>query len=203
MAIISVPAKFGFSSVSRFALQRASNVIRSRYSGARQVISYPYAIWELEATLVEYDSTQASLIRSFLVQLEGQKNTFRLPVPAYTHPSTTFAGNGTANGAAAARVSSIPVTGLTASIPIVSEGDYISINDELKLVTASVASNASGQATIPFKPALRKPIASGQAIIFQNPTILMQATNDDVASWGISPPARQNVKFKAMEAIEL
>lgn len=203
MAIIPIPAKFSFVNVSKFTLLRASNVIRSRYSGARQVISYPFAVWQLEATLVDYDSTEAALIRSFLSQLEGQKNTFKLPVPGYTKPSSGYVGNGLISVAAAARVSSITVSSLTASVPVINEGDYFMLNDELKIATSSVASNSGGVAVITFKPATRKPVTVGMTVTLQNPTILMHAANDDVASWGITPPYRHNVKFIAIEAIEL
>ena len=205
MTIITVPTKFSFTSVSKFTLQRASNVIRSQYSGARQVISYPYAVWLLEATLVDYDSTEARLIRSFLVQLEGEKNTFRIPVPGYSAPTTGYvAGNCLANGIAAARASSMAVDGLSNSTAILNEGDYFSVGDELKVCTASVSSNGSGQiAVLSFKPPLRRAVADNQAVTLQAPTILMHAADDDVAGWGLTPPNRHNIKFKATEAIEL
>lgn len=205
MTIITVPTKFSFTSVTKFALQRATNVIRSQYSGARQVISYPFAVWMLEANLVDYDSTEARLIRSFLVQLEGEKNTFRIPVPGYTTPTTGYvAGNCLANGAAASGASSMAVDGLSNSVAVLNEGDYFSVGDELKVCTASVASNGTGQiASLSFKPPLRRAVADNATVTLQNPTILMHAADDDVASWGLTPPNRHNIKFKAVEAIEL
>lgn len=203
MSIITVPTAFSFTSITKFTLQRATNVIRSRFTAFRQVISYPYSAWVLEGNLVDYDSTQASLIRSFLVQLEGQKNTFRLPVPGYSRPSTGYVtGNALTNGAVAARASSMALDGVTASVPILAEGDYFSVNDELKVCTASVSSNGSGQFTVSFKPPMRKAVADNATVTLQNPTILLSAQDDDVATWGISPPNRHALKMKFIEAIE-
>lgn len=202
MAIIALPSKFGFSSVKSFTLQRQSNTVRSKYTGVRQVIVYPYAVWMLEANLVEYDGQDAALIRSFLTKLQGQKNSFRLPVPGHSKPTTGYTGNALLNGAAAARAMSISVDGLTASTNILNEGDYFTINDELKVATGSFASNGAGQATITFEPFLRKAVADNAAVTFQNPTILMHMAEDDAASWGIKPPYRHNINFDAIEVVE-
>ena len=204
MANVPLPANFAFTSITKFALQRATNIIRSRYTGADQVISYPFAVWYLEGSLVEYDGANAGYIRSFLAQLEGAKNTFRLPVPGYTTPSTGYALNtALVSVAMASRASSVTVNTLTPNVPILAEGDYFMLNDELKIATASVSSNGSGVATIAFKPPARKSGAVGLNVYFQNPTIYMRAQSDDVATWGINPPNRHPIKFKAVEAITL
>lgn len=204
MAIIPLPAAFSFTSVKKFALQRAGNTVRSKYTGVRQTVVYPYAIWILEATLVEYDGAQARAIRSFLAQLEGQKNSFRLPVPGHSKPTTGYAGNALVNNVAgiAARATSMAVDGLTASVPILNEGDYFTVNDELKICTSAIASNGAGQATISFMPAMRKAVPDNTAVTFQNPTILMHAQDDDVANWGLSPPYRHKINFDAIELVE-
>lgn len=204
MAIIDVPAGMTFSKVNSFTLQRASNVLRSKFTGQGQRIVYPFAVWMLEATLNETDGRLAGRIRSFLVQLEGQKNSFRLPVPGYYRPSTGYNnGNPELLTAAAARATSISVHTIAPNLPFLNEGDYFTINDELKMVTASVASNNDGRAVVNFKPALRKPAGGSTKVIIINPTVLMTAEGDDVASWGIGPPTRQSGKFNAVEAVDI
>jgi hypothetical protein len=204
MAVVPVPAAFSFTAITKFTLQRATNAIRSRYTGADQIVSYPFAVWYLEGNLVEYDGANAGYIRSFFAQLEGQKNTFRLPVPGYVTPSTGYAFNSaTIASSMAARASSVVLAGLTPSAPILAEGDYFMMNDELKVCTASVSSNSGGNATVAFKPPARKAGAIGLNVYFQNPTIYMRAQHDDVATWAITPPNRHPVKFQAVEAITL
>lgn len=203
MALITVPTKFAFAKVNSFELQRATNIIRSKYTGQAQRIIYPFAVWGLDAQLTEYDGLDAGKIRSFLVKLEGQKNTFKLPVPGFVKPMTGYSGDGQVSSIMAAQASSIVVKGLTASTSIVAEGDYFVIQDELKMATSAVSSNASGIATISFGPPARKAAAINVAVLFQNPYCLMTAAEDDVASWGVAPPIRQAVKFLAVEAVEI
>lgn len=204
MAIITLPTAFSFTSIKKFALDRQGNTVRSRYSGVRQTIVYPYAVWILEGTLVEYDGAQARALRSFLVQLEGQKNSFRLPVPGHSRPTTAYNSNAFVNNVAgiAARATSMAVDGVTASIPILNEGDYFTVNDELKVCTVATASNGAGQATINFMPPMRKAVPDNTVVVFVNPTILMHSQNDDVANWGIGPPYRHKINFEAIEVIE-
>jgi hypothetical protein len=203
MAVISLPANFSFTSVKRFALQRASNVTRSKYTGVRQKIIYPFAVWIFEANLVEYDGQNASKLRSFLVQLEGKKNTFRLPVPGYSKPTTNNVNaNAAVRIAAAARATTLFAKSLPASVAALNEGDYFTIQDELKMVTISTASDGSGFAQIDFQPPLRKPAAVDVAITLINPTCLMEAQDDDIADWALSPPYRHKVTFDAIEAID-
>jgi len=200
MAIITLPSAFSFTAVKKFSLQRAGNTVRSKYTAVRQTVVYPYAVWMLEATLVEYQGAQANAVRSFLVQLEGQKNTFRLPIPGYTKPSTGYSGNALVNGAVAARATSMAIDGLTPSTAILNDGDYFTVNDELKMCVGNIASNASGQATVSFQPFMRKPVSDNATVTLQNPTVLMQSADDD-AAWGLSAPTRHKVSFSAIEDV--
>lgn len=203
MAIIALPAKFSFTKINSFKLQRASNALRSKYTGQGQIVVFPYAVWMLQGTLVEYDGLDAGRIRSFLALLDGQKNTFRLPVPGFSKPMTGYAGNAFVNGAVAARAMSMAIDGMGANTSIVAEGDYFTINDELKIVTQAGATNALGQMVINFKPGLRAAVADNSVVIFQNPTCLMRAVDDDVAGWGVSAPIRQQTSFNAIEAVSI
>lgn len=201
MAIIAVPSILGFTNVGALRLRRSTNILRSRYTAQAQKVSLPYAIWMLEGKLRPYQDAQAGIIRSFLVQLDGQKNEFRLPVPGYTKPISGYPNNAAMDVAAAARATSITVAAPASAFNFLSEGDYFVIQDELKLVTAAVNLNGANKATISFKPPLRKAAAVGVAVTLQNPWCYMQAADDDVAEWAIEAPVIQNSPFNAIEAI--
>lgn len=203
MALVALPAKFSFTGLPTFKLQRASNSLRSKYTGQGQHVVFPYAVWQLTGTLVEYDGLDAGDIRAFLVDLDGVANTFRLPVPGFTRPMTGYMGNAVSVGVTNARATSISATVTSNNTPIVARGDYITINDELKMVTQAVASNGAGALIISFKPPLRKAVAAATPIYLQNPWCLMRAADDDVAKWGVAPPVRQKTSFEAIEAVDI
>lgn len=216
MGIIALPTKFAFTSVNRFGLVRRTNVLRSRYTGQGQRVVYPYAVWEFDGDLVEYDGPEAAAIRAFFALLEGQKNSFRLPIPGYTRPSTIYGnnvvasptyGNPLTNAAALVRASAISIrdfnSGLANNLAAFDAGDFITIQDELKIITAPVAFNATSDAVINFKPALRKAVANNVQIIVKNPIVLMVAADDDVATWGLKAPFRHQLKLSAIEAMDI
>lgn len=203
MAIITLPTNFSFTSVSRFGLTRNSNVLRSKYTAVRQVLVFPYAIWEFEGTLVEYDGANANAVRSFLVQLEGVQNKFKLPVPGYTKPTTGYISVFSVNLSAAVGATSVSFAVGTASTAIFNDGDYFTINDELKMVVGNAVSDGSAKVVVNFKPALRKAVTGITPCQLLNPYCLMSAVDDDVANWALKPPFRHGLKLKAIEAIEL
>jgi hypothetical protein len=202
VAVISLPPKVYFEKVDKLQLLRSGVTLRSRYTGKRQVVNFPFAIWVLEGKLVPMEDADARLWRSFLVKLEGMKNTFRLPVPGSTAPSTGFTGNGTVGtGGVGARATSVTVD-VTPSTAIVKEGDYFNIGDELKMATADATSGAGGAVVIPFQPATRKAYAAGQAVTFQAPFIYLAADSPESATWSLERPVRHGIKLICVEAVE-
>lgn len=204
MAIIDLPAKFSFTGVPSFKMQRKGAKLQSKYTGQSQLIVFPFAVWFLEGQLLAYDGLDAGRVRSFLMQLEGQKNTFRLPIPGYSTALTGYTANRLVTVAAASRARSITVGGGAPGTDYLAEGDYITIQDEAKMVTSPVAFDGGGNATISFGPGIRQPVAIGVPVICHSPTVLMRALDDDIADLNITPPVRQGVNnFQVVEAIEI
>lgn len=200
MPTIVLPEKFGFSRVERLQLTRGGLTMRSRYTGQAQRIIYPFAVWEFEGNLVDYPEDQGGReIRAFLAALEGQKNNFKLPVPGYKTPSSGYGANMAINVAAAARAMSVQVGGLPVGTTPLKAGEYITIQDELKLLTADAVVNGAGNATLTFQPPLRSAAANGTAVITQNPYVLLIASDNEAARWSLQAPVRYGFKLEAIE----
>lgn len=206
MALIQLPAKFGLAKVNKWGLMRAGNVVRSKYTGSRQAIVYPYAMWVIDATLIDYPEPEAAAIRAFFTQLQGQANTFQLPVPGYTNPSTGEIDANIVNAV------TIPIGATTASLKaltpnktILNPGDYFTIYDELKIATSTLVADATGSGSVNFLPPMRKQVDSGlttaqRTCIINNPYVLLAADNEDSGIFGIGPPTKHGFDLKASEA---
>lgn len=199
--VIPLPAGVDFEDVE-IGLERADQVMRSGYTGRRQTISWPYALWIVTARTVPYDGLAAGRLRSFLARLKGRVNVFRLPVPGayslagYTGPVGLV--NGAAQGGAA-----VATDGWTPGALIFRDGDYMTVNDELKLVTADVTANGAGQALVPIEPNLRVPPPDDtQLFIGAEAYVLLGAATSDVAKWKLSRPVRHTFNFAAIESFE-
>jgi hypothetical protein len=200
MALISLPSKVHFEKVEKLQLLRAGATIRSKYTGSRQTIVHPFAIWVFQGTLIPVEGADAGEWRSFLTKLEGQKHTFQLPVPGVEAPLSGYQGVLSTSATALARATSISVTG-TANALALKEGDYFTINGELKIATAPVQLNGTGAGTISFQPGLRKPLtATGLVLTLNNPYCVMSAADDEAATWGLERPVRHGIKLSAIEA---
>lgn len=203
-SIITYPSGTGFPAFTGYTLKlvRKSVELRSPYTGKRQTINFAYAVWMFSGTYSKADLVFAGKLRSFLAQLEGKANLFRLPLPEYKAPSTGYAGAaGLVNGANQTG-KSLVTDGWTASAALFKEGDYFNINDELKIITADVSANGTGQATLNFEPAIRTSPADNLVLGVSNPTILLCSTTDEAASWDLTPPILYDFKLDAIEAIE-
>lgn len=157
----------GFSSYT-LKLQRKTVKMESPFTGARQTLAAAYALWAFSGKYTIQDLNKAGALRSFLAQLDGQVNRFKFPLPEVTTPLSAYNGaTGLVNGGSQTG-SSLITDGWTASTLVLAEGDYFTVNNELKMVTAPVLTNGSGQVTITFKPALRSSPADNLQLFIGN-----------------------------------
>lgn len=202
MAVIELPTKVYFDKVDKLQLLRSGMTLRSRYTGKRQHINFPFSLWIFEGKLIPMEGLDAGEWRSFLTSLEGQKNTFRLPVPGSAKPLSGFTGNAViGTGGVAVRAKSMLVSA-TANTLILRKGDYFNVGDELKMSDVNVTTNGSGVASVSFQPAMRAARAAGFAVQIQNPFIYLAAAEDDSGSWALEKPTKHGFKLKCAEAIE-
>lgn len=202
MAVISLPSKVYFNKVDKLQLLRAGVALRSRYTGKRQTVNFPFAMWIFQGTLIPMDGVDAGEWRAFLLSLEGQKNTFRLPVPGSPKPLSGYTGNATVgSGGVAARAKSMQMVA-PANTLILRKGDYFNVGDELKMSDSNVSTNGSGIATVSFQPAMRRAFVAGTAVTIQNPFIYLAADDNDSASWSLDRPVKHGIKLTCAEAIE-
>jgi hypothetical protein len=203
-SIITYPSASGFPGFVSYTLNlgRKSTVMRSPFTGKRQTNNFAYAVWNFTGKYSLTDKANANLMRSFLAQLEGQANAFRFSPPEYVSPSTGYAGAaGLVNGASQTGKSLI-TDGWTASAAVFKAGDFFTVNDEFKVLTADATANGSGQVTLAFEPALRASPADNAALTIVNPTILLCSTDDTAATWDLSPPILYQFQLNAIECIE-
>lgn len=201
MSIITLPAGLVFEKAN-IKMARQTVVLRSRYTGKRQTLVLPYALWMFTGKIPKRDAAKAAPIRAFLMQLLGQANTFRLPVPGHTAPLSGYSGpNGLVIGAANMG-NVLPTDGWSASAAVLQVGDYFTVNDELKMVVGTnVASNGSGVASITFEPRLRRSPPDNAVVNVYNPTMLVSLAGDDV-EWDLESPVNHDISITAIEAYE-
>lgn len=182
MTTITIPNKPGFRS-STFGLETNTQRFESPFSKYVQRQLLAGSRWKASYTLPRMNREQAAEWQAFFLQLEGGVNVFNGFDPDAKQPRGVATGSPLVAGGSQTG-SSLTTDGWTASVTnILMAGDYISVNGELKMVTANASSNGSGEATITFKPALRASPDDNAVITVSNCTCTMILDSDVQAMW--------------------
>lgn len=182
MAIIPTPASLKIRGIA-WRLISPSQVNRSGWTGRRQVFGTPgHSRWTAEAEIAVLAEADAFSMRSFMVKLEGSINTFRLE--AVEREQTAVTTLTVAAAVAAGAMSVTTSASWPASTTVLKEGQMLTINDQLLVLTADVVSNTTGGSTMTFKPRLRVAAAAGTAIEVKRPTALVALSEPEIG-WAV------------------
>ncbi|PTQ13726.1 hypothetical protein CLG96_00120 [Sphingomonas oleivorans] len=195
MAIIPFPNCPPVSG-TRWQLNQPSQVNRSEWTGRRRVTILSEAPrWLCEVQ--PFDIVDDDAIwpwRAFLIDCQGKAHSFRLPAVRTPQISgITPRVNGGGQGGY-----SLVTDGWGASGTKLRRGQYVTINDQLLMLTADVVS-ASGAATISFKPWIRNIPADDALIVVDMPTALMSMA-DDAPGWDDSDFGLYQLGFACEES---
>lgn len=199
---LEMPSRPGLVT-SRFGLETNTQAFTSPFTRAVQRVSLGGSRWVLTATLPAMRRDAAAAWQAFFLQLEGAANTFYGFDPDAKDPrgqARTKPGTPQVNGANQTG-STLNVDGCPAGVVgWLLPGDYVGVNGELKMVTGPVSTNGSGQAAVPFKPALRNSPADNAAITLTRPACAMTLIDDQQAIWECDVTGTyQPLTFAAME----
>lgn len=185
------PDQFDFSLVSN------TQIFTSPLSGSVQTLELPGARWAATMTFNNVKDDDAALLQAWLTQLRGQANRFNLWNMARPNPRGTAAGSPVVSGASQTGYT-LTTKGWTANSAVLLPGDFIGINGELKMVSADVTADASGNATIQFEPPLRVSPGDLAPITTGKPTATFVLT-DPKPKWSTKTGILSNFIIDAVE----
>jgi len=181
MSAINLPTNIG---IKRSAFYLSFNVaeFQSPMSRVSQRDLRNGSIWIARYTIPKMKRETAAAWIAFFSKLEGKFNTFNAYDPNWKINRGISAGTPLVNGVS--QTGSILITdGWTISTKnILMQGDYFSVNGELKQITDNVNSDVGGNATINFKPALRESPAENEVISVNPATTTMYLSSNNVLS---------------------
>ena len=167
-----------------FGLKANTRVFTSPFTGVIQTQTTPGSRWlcSYEYPILSNDHTK--VIKAFLVKLKGQANRFTARDYLFTGQDLTLTATATLGAS----------TAIISASATFSEGDYINIGGELKMIV----SDSTGT-TITVEPAFRA-AQSGATVVTQYPTCDM-VLDQDTVSWKSISPALSSLEFSGSEAI--
>ncbi len=175
----------------------------SELTGDSQDVILPGDRWAVQLTVTDLMGREARLFSAFINSLRGRAGRFYLSPPGCGTPLGTVAGNGVVSGAGQAG-STLSTSGWTANqAELFAIGDYFQIGVELKQITATIASNASGLATLVFTPPLRKAPTNGSTIVTVNPACIMKPVDNAQGAHDITGPRIYAFQQSYIEALDI
>lgn len=154
--------------------------------------------WMASPTYNNRQGKDARDLRAFIFNQDGAAGRFNY-YPFTVDNQGTHAGGGVVDGAGQVG-KSLLTKGWDADQPLLfATGDYLTINGEMKMVTADVASDALGGATIPITPALRVSPSDGNAIEVDAPYFPARLETDDQSKLQVSSNLIYNTTLSIVE----
>jgi len=129
-----------------------TKTFRSPFNGASQTVRFPGTRWVCSLTFNNLTDDKSRRIDALVASLDGEYG--RVKIRDWGRDGRTPFGNPVVSDANQTGTQ-LYSKGWTAGKVILREGDYLTVNDELKMVTADVTSTSTGTAIIPIAPMLR------------------------------------------------
>lgn len=164
--ILDWPMELLMPSSMTWSLNHNGTLFTSKFNNSTQTVTYPGSMWQCEMVFQNLDDYESRYLESLMFQM-GVAGKIRIPDmgrygrPPMGAPVVTDAGQ---SGFA------LKTGGWIPSRLVMQMGDYMSVNNELKMVLKDVISDANGLATLPIAPMLRNSPAAGAVVEVFNPT---------------------------------
>ncbi|MDQ2324992.1 hypothetical protein RBI98_09365 [Citrobacter koseri] len=143
-----------------------TKTFRSPFNGASQTVRFPGTRWMCSLTFNNLSDEKSRRIDSLVAELDGEYG--RVKIRDWGRSGRTPTGSPLVDGANQTGTE-LHSKGWTAGMVVLRQGDYITVNNELKIVTADVSSASNGTALIPFAPMLRSSPPANAVIEVANP----------------------------------
>lgn len=200
MPTITMPSNTGFVKVG-WGLVGNTQAFESPLTKSIQTFNLTGARWVGTWQLPPLKLVKSAEWMAFFTQLEGRAGRF-YGSPPNKNPQGLAGGTPLVKGASQTGTSLI-TDGWPASTAILTAGDYIELaNGELKMVTATVSSDSSGNATLSIRPALRDSPADNSAITTANVKCTMMLSADDQGRWERDRLNLYGITFSGVEVWE-
>ena len=149
----------------------------SPFTGASQTLEFPACTWQASLVFRNLPREKQRDLEVFLLQLRGAAGRVKLGDHVWRQPRGLAGGAPVVDGANQTG-GLLKIRGCTPSQNFLMVGDYITVNNELKRLTADADADMNGKATLRFEPMLRHSPPDGKAVVVRNTYAVMRLVDD-------------------------
>ncbi len=197
MSTISWPAALQAPVTVTWGVKANTQIMVSPLNGTVQTLELPGARWTVQMAFPTMSDALAAEMQAYVMKLRGQANRAALYNHARQIPRGTAGGTPLVNGGSQTGASLI-TDGWSAGATLL-QGDFFSVNGELKMATADCTADGSGNMTITFEPPLRASPADNAALTTTKPTALF-ILQEPETRWTTRPGKFTDIDLAFVEA---
>ncbi|MCD2526851.1 hypothetical protein LPL65_02255 [Providencia huaxiensis] len=175
-----------------------SQTFTSVFTGSEQTVRFPGSHWRCALTFNNLTENISRELEVLMAQLDGESG--RVKISNWIRPGLLNKGEPTVS--VANQTGAILQTkGWLANSIVLRKGDYITVSNELKMITDNVISDKSGGAVVPISPILRRSPAVNEKIETVRPYGIFKLTSNDQGSFQYRPGVFSSVTINLKEAL--
>ncbi|MBD1229392.1 hypothetical protein IQ211_17610 [Xenorhabdus griffiniae] len=175
-----------------------SKTFTSVFNGSTQTARFPGSRWRCTLMFNNLDDEKARILEVLVAQLDGESGRVRLF--DWARPGLVGMGN--------PKISEpnqlgyyLKTEGWRKNTRVIRRGDYLTVGNELKMVTENVDSDSAGAATIPISPMLRYSPRRHDKIETERPFGIFKQTGGDQGNFQRKPGIFTNATLSFEEAL--
>lgn len=183
-----------------FELVTNTKTFQSPLTNSVQTLSRKGTHWKTTMTFNNLSNEDRGILQAFISKLNGQEH--RMSIRDFGYKKLgSGPDNDSVSSLSAYSGSSMTIKSTTPSISqYFKTGDFISVNNELKIVTSNASSNSSGQVLVNFAPPLRNTTAADDVVdTFTAAKAVFMMTNNPV--WRTQAPYFSSITIEAIEDV--
>lgn len=185
-------------STMNWQLMSNSQTFTSVFTGSAQTVRFPGSRWKCVLSFSNLTDEKSRLLEVILAQLDGESG--RVKISNWLRPG--LIGKGSPIISEANQTGTMLQTkGWISNSIILRKGDYITVSNELKIITENVISDNDGNANIPISPMLRNSPSINEKIETVKPFGIFKLTSNDQGSFQYRPGVFSSISITLEEAL--
>jgi len=188
MNILNFPSLYTAPNTCTFSLVANTQIFESPLNRTIQTVELPGARWVVKVGWNGLTKADARQVKAWLAKLRGMSGRFYFWDVSHESPSGTALGSPLVKGAGQSGCSLLTDGWDASQSALLLPGDYIGVGGELKIITDTIASDASGNATLVFEPPIRTSPGDNTQIIISQPKCVMRLKSDEEDQISFEPP---------------
>ena len=185
-------------SASSWELVTNTRIFQSPLTNAIKTAGRKGSHWKISLSFDNLSGEDRANMQAFLASLEGQEHRFKIKDHSFTRRGTGTTTGWTSDSSPASSGNTLRLQNSGTVTTTIAKGDYISVDNQLFMATATATCTAASELSITVSPEVRS-LTAGQSAELVNPTGVFILTGS--TGWDTRPGIISSFRLDAVEDV--